>query len=60
MMTLQDLNQLSKAEAKALLTTCCGSGKWVNAMLNALPFKDEYNLVKTADETWSNESAPKI
>ena len=59
MMTLQDLKQLSKAEAKALLSTCCGSAKWVKAMLNAMPFKDEYNLVKTADETWYNKCGEK-
>lgn len=39
-MTLEALNRLAEPEARAALERCCGSARWVDAMLAARPFAD--------------------
>jgi len=54
-MTLAEFNLLQKEKAEVLLTTCCGSSNWVQQMLGFMPFKDENQLAKTAEEIWYNK-----
>lgn len=53
-MTLNDLNSLSKEEAGSQLLNCCGSLKWKENILSALPFLDEVDLIQHVHETWYN------
>lgn len=53
-MTLNEFNNLGKEEAKQMLKECCGSAKWVEAMLKAMPYADELSLIKNADDAWFN------
>lgn len=46
------LNRAPEAEARALLVRCCGSSRWVDAMVKARPFKDEAALLAKADAAW--------
>lgn len=46
------LNALSKAEARATLLRCCGSGAWADGMLASRPFADPVGVGLRADEIW--------
>jgi len=50
-MTLQQFNTLDKAAAAELLK-CCGSSKWVSAMMENFPFPSEDHLIKKAVAIW--------
>lgn len=56
-MTLNELNNLSKEEAGKLLSSCCGSSKWSSLLMKKFPFKDENDLVAVAEYSWYNECA---
>ena len=56
-MTLNELNNLSKEEAGKLLSSCCGSSKWSSLLMKKFPFKDENDLVAAAEHSWYNECA---
>ncbi len=44
---------MSAAEAARALTACCGSSKWVDAMIANRPFGSSEDLYAAADEAWS-------
>lgn len=47
------LDAASEADARAMLTRCCGSSAWVRGMLERRPFGDDEALVRAAREVWS-------
>ena len=49
------LNNLDKTEASKLLSTCCGSGKWLELLLAAAPFKNTMQLIAKAESIWYND-----
>ena len=49
---LPRLNDLPAAEARAELLRCCGSSRWVKAMLARRPIADAATLFAAADEVW--------
>lgn len=46
------LNSLDEAEARAALTRCCGSARWVDHMLAERPFRDKARLFEAASRHW--------
>jgi 2-oxo-4-hydroxy-4-carboxy-5-ureidoimidazoline decarboxylase len=46
------LNALAPEEARAALTRCCGSTRWVEGMLARRPFASTAELRADADELW--------
>jgi 2-oxo-4-hydroxy-4-carboxy-5-ureidoimidazoline decarboxylase len=46
------LNVASEVEARAWLTRCCGSTRWVEDMLARRPFASREALQRAARETW--------
>jgi len=48
-MKLSELNALPAEHARAALERCCGSGRWVEAMLAARPFADREALLSAAE-----------
>lgn len=46
------LDGLPAAEARRLLSRCCGSGRWVEGMLERRPFGDDERLYAAAEEIW--------
>lgn len=51
-MTLAELNVLPRDAAERELARCCGSTRWVAAILARRPFTDAEQLYRTADEIW--------
>jgi len=47
------LNEWSSDQARSALTRCCGSSRWVEAMLGRRPFASSAELYRTAQEIWS-------
>jgi len=47
------LNSLSREEAAAALTRCCGSARWVRGMLSRLPFASHTAMFAAAVEIWA-------
>ncbi|MFK8003218.1 MAG: 2-oxo-4-hydroxy-4-carboxy-5-ureidoimidazoline decarboxylase, partial [Polyangiales bacterium] len=39
--------------ARTALTRCCGSAKWVDAMLASRPFADDDAVFTRADDAWA-------
>jgi allantoicase len=50
---VQHFNRLSPAQARKALLDCCGSRKWVEQMLQRMPFPDLTYVLDTADQTWA-------
>jgi allantoicase len=46
------LSSMSEADARELLHRCCGSGRWVEAMLAARPFESASDLLVRAERVW--------
>ncbi len=46
------LNCLPAARQAELLERCCGSGRWVQSMVQRIPFADWQALRSEADEIW--------
>lgn len=55
MITLENLNFLSKADAFIKFEQCCVSKTWVNAMVDNRPFANENDLIKKAASIWFND-----
>jgi allantoicase len=53
---VQRFNRLSRAQARKALLDCCGSQKWVERMLEQMPFPDVGYVLDTADKTWAGLS----
>ena len=51
-LTLARLNALPAAEAAEHLRACCGSSRWVEAMLVRRPFARVDQLLAAADDAW--------
>lgn len=51
-MKLAYLNELADEAAAEELLRCCGSRRWVAAILERRPFADEATLFQAADEIW--------
>lgn len=49
---VQRLNALPEADARALLTRCCGAARWVEAMLASRPFASSVALLAIANAVW--------
>ncbi len=49
---LARLNALPPAEAADELRACCGSSRWVSAMLAGRPFASVVALISAADDAW--------
>ncbi len=54
---LPRLNDLPAAEARAELLRCCGSSRWVEAMLARRPFADVATLFAASDEVFGSLEA---
>lgn len=52
-MTLDDLNQLTDKQAKAVLEACCVSERWIDGMLKSRPFHTEDAVFQSAHALWS-------
>jgi allantoicase len=50
---IQRFNRLSQAQARKALLDCCGSHKWVERMLQGMPFADVAYVFDTAEKTWA-------
>jgi OHCU decarboxylase len=50
--TLDRLNALPPQEAAEQLRACCGSSRWVEAMLARRPFEGAADLLAAADDAW--------
>ncbi len=51
------LNRVPEAEARQLLTRCCGATRWVEGMLHSRPYELKEGLHSTADDVWSRMGA---
>jgi OHCU decarboxylase len=51
-LTLARLNALPRDKAAEHLRACCGSSRWVEAMLARRPFEGVADLLAAADEAW--------
>ena len=57
-MTLEELNALSKDDARSEFLRCCGSRRWAGLMTGRRPFRDPDEMHSTARELW-NTLSPK-
>ena len=48
------LNAMSDEDASEALARCCGSHRWVQAMVAARPYASDAGLFRVADRTWWN------
>ena len=51
--TVAELDALPEAEARALLTACCGAPAWVAGMLAARPWRSRDAVLAAADHAWA-------
>lgn len=51
------LDELPEDEARAALRACCGSARWVEAMLHERPFRDPERLFEAASRIWNGLDA---
>ncbi len=51
-MRITELNNLDKTEAVQLLETCCGSSKWLELLLEELPFENTTSFIAKAESIW--------
>jgi 2-oxo-4-hydroxy-4-carboxy-5-ureidoimidazoline decarboxylase len=50
------LDQAAEPDARAMLTRCCGSSRWVGEMLARRPFGSRDALLRAADDVWESAS----
>jgi len=55
MITLDQLNSLSKRDAFSKLEQCCVSKTWVNNLIASRPFTSENEMTKKAASIWYND-----
>jgi len=55
-MTLEQLNNVSQAEAFNAFEKCCASSTWVNRMLDSIPFTSEKEFFDQSELNWKNIS----
>jgi OHCU decarboxylase len=56
-LTLDRLNALPRVEAAEHLRACCGSSRWVEAMLDRRPFESLDEVVTAAGDVWRTMNA---
>jgi 2-oxo-4-hydroxy-4-carboxy-5-ureidoimidazoline decarboxylase len=56
LMTLKELNKLSKSEVADALSKCCGSATWIKNMVAIFPVADAEALMHEATATWNSLS----
>lgn len=52
-MKLEKFNALPNVDAEHLLRSCCGSSRWINAMMARRPFASHDMLHAAADDSWN-------
>ena len=52
-MTIDELNALPDLRAQDVLRACCGSSRWVAAMLAQRPFDSLEQMLDASDKAWS-------
>ena len=52
-MTLEELNAAADPVARDVLTACCGTPRWVVAMMKQRPFASRSALLAAADDAWA-------
>jgi 2-oxo-4-hydroxy-4-carboxy-5-ureidoimidazoline decarboxylase len=55
--SVAELNAMSDADARKLLSDCCGASRWVSGMLARRPFGSRGAVLSTADEIWRSLDA---
>ena len=55
MITLDQLNSLSKQDAFSKLEQCCVSKSWIDKMIENMPFSSENELITRAATIWYND-----
>ena len=53
--TIVAFNDLPKAEIRSSLLNCCASHKWVERMIEKIPFENESDLFNNAITVWAND-----
>jgi len=48
----RQLNQLSEAEFKRTLESCCAARRWLSGLAARRPFADDPSIVRSAAEVW--------
>ena len=56
-LSLAGLNQLPRFEAAERLRACCGSSRWVDAMVARRPYAGIEALLAAADQEWQESTA---
>ena len=51
-MTMQAFNQYGREEVARLLSTCCGSGRWLNRLMENYPFASHAVIMAEAENAW--------
>ena len=51
-MPVAELDSMPEARANALLAECCGSSRWIRAMVSRRPFESLEAVLSAADEIW--------
>src|SRR5687768_2741324 len=51
-MNIAEFDHLSDEEKRKLLQKCCGSSRWVEKMIEALPAEDLIDLLEYAEGKW--------
>ena len=51
---MTDFDKLVRTEATELLRKCCGSSRWISAMIERRPFRSRDALSTEADEIWKS------
>jgi len=49
-----NIDSMSESQAMKQLGACCGSSRWVSAMLARRPFRSREAVLETADEIWAS------
>jgi len=51
---MTDFDELPRTEARDLFRECCGSSRWVSAMIERRPFGSREEVLESADEIWKS------
>lgn len=47
-----NLNEQDTAGAKNILSQCCGAEKWIDGMIDSIPFKSRDEIFRNAERVW--------
>lgn len=57
-MQIQELNQMSRADAYATLLQCCAATRWVDSVLDVRPYSSVKVLLQAAEDCWASMEEP--